>query len=87
MTWIRPGVPVGLHPARHVDGVAPEVVQEPLPSDHAGDYGPGVDPDPELEAEVTDRVLRSHRLAHVDGHQRHHAGVVGRGAGTPAAAM
>src|SRR5919198_1170006 len=28
--------PVGLHPTRGVHGIAPKVVQEPLPADHAG---------------------------------------------------
>ena len=36
---------VGLHPARGVHGVAPQVVDELAPADHAGDHRPGVDAD------------------------------------------
>ena len=79
VTWISPGVPLRLHPTRHVHRVAPEVVQEALASDDAGHDRPGVDPDPELEAEVADGVVRPHGLAHVEGHERHHPGVVRAG--------
>ena len=79
VTWISPGVPCGFHPTRHVHRVAPEVVQEALASDDAGHDRPRVDADPELEAQMADRVIRSHGLAHVEGHERHDLGVIGAG--------
>src|SRR5688572_29328197 len=48
--------PVGLHPTRRVYGVAPEVVQESLPPDHAGDDRSRVDSDAQLEREMLDLV-------------------------------
>src|SRR5581483_7991813 len=44
------GRAVRLHAAGDVDGVAPQVVQEPLLPDDPGDHRAGVDPDPEAQA-------------------------------------
>src|SRR6478672_11262715 len=43
---------IGLHPARHIDRVAPEVVAEPTGPDHAGDDATGVGPNAQLEREA-----------------------------------
>src|SRR6187402_1153065 len=43
---------VGFHAARRVHGVAPEVVKEPFPADHARHDRPRVDPDAQLEPET-----------------------------------
>jgi hypothetical protein len=40
---------VGLHAARRVNGVAPEVVDEFAPADHSCHHRPCVDPDPDRE--------------------------------------
>src|SRR5512132_1226034 len=42
-----PGQPLGLHPARRVHGVAPEVVDEFAPADDTGHHRSRVDPDPD----------------------------------------
>src|SRR5207302_2306397 len=66
-----------LHPARDVDRVTPEVVQEPLPADDAGDDRARVDPDAQLEPEVADAIARSGGLDHVEGEEGKDPGVVG----------
>src|SRR5688572_10703154 len=43
----RVGRPVRLHPARHVHGVAPQVVEEPAAPDHSGHDRPRADADAE----------------------------------------
>ena len=53
------GRALGLHPARRVHGVAPEVVEEALRADHAGDDRSGVDADPQLETGLGRRRPRS----------------------------
>src|SRR5918995_6588740 len=56
---------VRLHATRHVDGVAPQVVEEASPPDHAGDHGTGADADPKSEvASVGEARLRA--LEHVE---------------------
>src|SRR6476620_623226 len=55
------GGSVRLHATRRVHGVAPEVVEESLATDHPGDDGARVDPDAQLEPEVTDLLRRLHR--------------------------
>src|SRR5262249_25685532 len=57
--------PLRLHAAGSVYGVAPEVVEKPLPADHAGHDRSRVDPDPKLEPELPDRVDGAHRRLHV----------------------
>ena len=47
--------PSAIHPAGHVDGVAPDVVLRLLGPDDAGHYGTDVDADPDLE--VVEGVL------------------------------
>ena len=54
VTWISPWCAVGIHPARHVHRITPEVVQEALASDDAGHDRPRADPDPELETKMAD---------------------------------
>ena len=44
-----PREPVRLHAARRVHGVAPEVVDESAPADHACHHRSRVDPDPDRE--------------------------------------
>ena len=67
---------LGLHPARDVHRVAPEVVQEPLPADDASDDRARVHPDSELEAEVPDGPAGRHRRGHVKGEAREDRGMV-----------
>src|SRR3954464_6126355 len=55
------GRPMRLHAASGVHGVTPEVVQEPLRPDDAGDDRAGVDPDAELHAQVAHLVTGAHR--------------------------
>jgi hypothetical protein len=68
---------VGLDATGRVHGVAPEVVEEALPADHAGHHRARIDADPELEAEVLDFVVRAHRIKHVERHVRDRASMVG----------
>jgi hypothetical protein len=46
----------------------PEVVQEPLPADHAGDDRSRADPDAQLEPQMPDLADRAHRCLHVQRH-------------------
>src|SRR3954453_24132816 len=70
-----PGRSVGLHAARRVDGVAPEVVEEALPADNAGHDGARVDADAKLEAEVPE--LGAYAVEHVERHTRKRVRVIG----------
>ena len=88
-----PGHAVGLHPARGVDGVAPEVVGEFAGADDPGDDGSAVHADADLEvcadplAYAGDRAEEGegcvgHRLQMIDARRRHpgddHVGVADR---------
>ena len=44
-----PNDPGGVHPAGHIDGIAPDVILRLLGSDDPGHNGAHVDPDPDLE--------------------------------------
>jgi integrase len=48
VTWIAPACPCRLHALRGVHGVAPDVVDELVPSDHPRDHGARVKSDAEL---------------------------------------
>nr|WP_205629610.1 hypothetical protein [Jiangella muralis] len=59
---------MALHPARGVDGVAPQVVDELAPADDAGHHGSGVHADPEpqaVRAGPTTLALAQHRQRHL----------------------
>jgi len=58
VTWISPAARGT--PARRVHGVAPEVVDEFAPADHARHHRSGVDPDPNCEP-TPSGPLRDHR--------------------------
>ena len=74
---MRSGRALRLHPARGVHGVAPQVVEEPLAADDAGDDRAGVDADAELEAEVADGAAGRVAVDHVERQERQRPGVVG----------
>src|SRR5260370_3964119 len=64
----------GLQPARHVDGVAPQIVAEFVLADHAGHHASGVDADAQIEVLL---ALASQALGEFD----HLDGKVGDGGG------
>ena len=74
---MRSGVPWDSMRRRRVDRVAPQVVQEALAADDAGDDRPGVDADPEHEVEVADGTVGARGGDHVEREQGQDAGVVG----------
>ena len=59
-----------------VHRVAPQVVEEPLAADDAGDHRAGVDADPELEVEVADGTVGARRGDHVEREQGQDTSVV-----------
>ena len=68
-----------LHPARDVHGISPEVVQEALATDDAGDHRAGIDTDAQLKAEVSDGLAGPHGVEHVERQQCECAGVISAG--------
>src|SRR5262245_17091037 len=56
----HPGGRFGGDPARDIDGVAPQVVNEFLHADHARHHGPGTDADVDLEPRALHPGLGAH---------------------------
>ena len=64
----RPRHAVALHPARRIDRVPPQVVDELASSDHTGHHGTGIDTDPEpdpVRSGAPAVPLAKHRERHV----------------------
>jgi len=64
----RPRHAVALHPARRIDRVPPQVVDELASSDHTGHHGTGIDTDPEpdpVRPGAPAIALAKHRERHV----------------------
>ena len=69
----RPALPLGFHAAREVHRRAPEIVDELLAADHAGDHRPGINADAErkpLPAEGPARNGVAHVESKLDQSQR-----------------
>ena len=71
------GQAVRLEPAREVHRVAPDVVDELVDPDHAGDHRPGVDADPDLERDLEGPVDPLERGEHGEGELGHRRGLAG----------
>ena len=61
---------VRLHAAGEVDGVAPEIVGELMPTDHSGNHGPGVDANPHFKGKVSALHHATKRFEHPECHCR-----------------
>src|SRR6476660_1979669 len=70
------GRPLRLHAARGIDRVTPQVIQEALAADDAGNDGTRVDADPKLQTEIPDVRARSCGIDHVEGKRCKGLGVI-----------
>src|SRR6185437_7873790 len=68
-------LPLRFHPACDVHGIAPEVVDEFLAANDAGDHWAGIDADAERKFSIAEFALR-HRRLHIEGQIHNYLGVV-----------
>ena len=71
-----PRRPFAGDPAGQIDSVAPQVVDELLLADDAGDDRAGADADADIEPHVVDREIALQQVAHGDGQFGDRLGVV-----------